>query len=254
MFNNFELSIILPALIAGMLVLATHVPLGIEVLKRGIIFIDLAIAQVAGLGALAATLFLREEAEHHVILIEICSLIAALSGGLLLTWAEQIFPEIQEALIGCLFVFSASLALLLLGQNPHGGEHMKDLLAGQILWVSSAQLITVALIYTPLLSIWFLARHKLGRIGFYIIFAVAVTASVQLVGVYLVFASLILPALASRHHHGKKRLWIAYGVGLISLIMGLLLSTLFDFATGPAIVCTLFIVALTLALCPSQSV
>jgi zinc/manganese transport system permease protein len=248
MLNSFELSIIFPALIAGMLVLATHVPLGIEVLKRGIIFIDLAIAQIAGLGALAATLFFGERAEHHTMIIQLFSLMAALVGGLLLTWTEKRFPEIQEALIGCLFVFSASLALLLLGQNPHGGEHMKDLLAGQILWVSSPQLITVGLIYAALLSIWYFAKDKLGRVGFYIVFAIAVTASVQLVGVYLVFASLILPALASRHFSGRKRLLIAYSIGLIGLLAGLLFSTLFDFATGPAIVCALFFIALVLIL------
>lgn len=252
MLNNIELSIILPALIAGMLVLSTHVPLGIEVLKRGIIFIDLAIAQIAGLGALAATLFFAEEAEHHLIIIQFFSLMAALIGGLLLTWTEKRFPEIQEALIGCLFVFSASLALLLLGQNPHGGEHMKDLLAGQILWVSPIQLMSVGLMYVALLSVWFFAKHKLGRVGFYIVFAMAVTASVQLVGVYLVFASLILPALAARHYRGKKQLWFAYGVGFISLVVGLFASILFDFVTGPAIVCALFVIALVLALYPGK--
>jgi zinc/manganese transport system permease protein len=248
MLSNVELSILWPALVAGMLVLSTHVPLGIEVLKRGIIFIDLAIAQIAGLGALAATLFFGEDAEHHAMIIQLFSLTAALVGGLLLTWTEKRFPEIQEALIGCLFVFSASLALLVLGQNPHGGEHMKDLLAGQILWVSSSQLMAVGLMSVALLSVWFFAKATLGRAGFYIVFAVAVTASVQLVGVYLVFASLILPALAARHYQGKKQLWFAYGVGFISLVVGLLTSILFDFATGPAIVCALFVVALTLVL------
>ncbi|HEY1096512.1 MAG TPA: metal ABC transporter permease, partial [Alphaproteobacteria bacterium] len=198
-----ELSILIPAFIAGMLVLATHVPLGIDVLKRGIIFIDLAIAQMAGLGALAAILILGEHAHDDAWIVQLSSLAAALGGAWLLTWSEKFFPDIQEALIGCLFVFAASLALLIVGQNPHGGEHMKDILAGQILWVSWSQLLMVAVIYAVVLLIWFKARHRLNRFGFYGLFAVTVTASVQLVGVYLVFASLILPAVASRHE--KKR-------------------------------------------------
>ncbi|MEJ0062134.1 MAG: metal ABC transporter permease [Alphaproteobacteria bacterium] len=242
--THLELSILLPAFAAGALVLATHVPLGIEVLKRGIIFIDLAIAQVAGLGALAATLYLETHGEHESVIIQLCSLGAALGGAWLLTWTEKHFHEIQEALIGCLFVFSASLALLLLGQNPHGGEHMKDLLAGQILWVSPRQLALTAGLYAALLAAWFLGRARLGRAGFYILFAFAVTASVQMVGVYLVFASLILPAIATRHAPEKRRLWIAYGIGIVGLLLGLLLSSLFDLATGPSVVCGLFAVAL----------
>ena len=236
MLSSFEFSILIPALAAGMLVLATHVPLGIEVLKRGIIFIDLAIAQVAGLGALVAILYFGEDA--NILWVEACSLLAALGGALLLTLTEKYLPEIQEALIGCLFVFSASLALLLLGQNAHGGEHMKDMLAGQILWVSTQQLLVVGVVYAMLLLLWFFTKIRQSKSGFYLIFAVMVTASVQLVGVYMVFASLILPALASRH--AKKRLTFAYAIGLAGLLVGLVLSSIYDFSTGPAIVCTSF--------------
>ncbi len=242
--TGFELSILLPAFMAGLLVLATHVPLGIAVLQRGIIFIDLAIAQMAALGALCAMVLLGEHAHQTAWIVQMCSLVAALGGAWFLTWTEKHYPDIQEALIGCLFVFSASLALLLLGQNPHGGEHMKDLLAGQILWVSPLQLMLIGAMYSVVMTIWFLARHRLNRFGFYALFAVTVTASVQLVGVYLVFASLILPAIAARHTNTKKQLGVAYGVGVAGLTGGLLLSSLFDYPTGPAIVCTLFILVM----------
>ena len=86
----------------------------------------------------------------------------------------------------------------MLSNNPHGGEHLKDLLAGQILWVGVTQLIPVAAVSTLILAIWFGLRQRIGRIGFYLLFAIAVTASVQLVGVYLVFSTLIMPALAVR--------------------------------------------------------
>lgn len=234
--STLEWSILGPAFLAGLLVLATHVPLGIEVLKRGIIFIDLAIAQIAGLGALAAMLLWPEDAG---IAIQLCSLAAALLGAMLLTWVEHRLPDIQEALIGCLFVLAASLALLLVGQNPHGAEHMKDLLAGQILWVSTSQLIYVAALYAALLATWFCLRSKLGRSGFYFIFAIAVTASVQLVGVYLVFCCLIMPALAARSFTGRKQLAAAYACGASGLAIGLIVSSLCDCATGPAIVCAI---------------
>jgi zinc/manganese transport system permease protein len=245
-----EWSILGPAFIAGLLVLATHVPLGIEVLKRGIIFIDLAIAQVAGLGALAAMLYWQDA---HPLLVQGCSLAAALCGALFLTWTEKKFPDIQEALIGCLFVLAASSALLLLGQNPHGAEHMKDLLAGQILFVAPSHLISVAALYALLLATWFSLKDKIGRSGFYVIFAMAVTASVQLVGVYLVFASLIMPALAARKHRGRKQLTAGYLTGAMGLAAGLVVSSLCDLATGPTIVCALAFTGVAASLYKSQN-
>ncbi len=246
--TTLELSILGPAFVAGLLVLATHVPLGMEVLRRGIIFIDLAIAQMAGLGALAGLLFWPDAADGGgTLLVQGCSLVAALGGALLLTWTERRFPEEQEALIGCLFVLSASLALLLIGQNPSGGEHLKDLLAGQILWVGWGQIGVVAAVYAIVLVAWFAFRDRFGRSGFYVIFAVAVTASVQLVGVYLVFASLIMPALAARKNRRGGPLFAGYFIGAVGLAAGLALSALFDLSTGPAVVTTMAVSALATA-------
>jgi zinc/manganese transport system permease protein len=130
--------ILLPALLAGLLVLATHVPLGAQVLQRGIVFIDLAIAQIAGVGVIAADAMGFEPQGWAV---QAAALSAALLGALALTWTERRWPDIQEALIGVLFVLASCAGLLLLAGNPHGGEHLKDLLVGQILWVSTQQLI-----------------------------------------------------------------------------------------------------------------
>ncbi len=247
-WTALELSILGPAFVAGLLVLATHVPLGMEVLKRGIIFIDLAIAQMAGLGALAGLLFWPGAADGAPALaVQGCSLVAALAGGLLLTWTERRYPEMQEALIGCLFVLSASLALLIIGQNPQGGEHLKDLLAGQILWVMWGQIAVVAAVYAALLVAWFAFRERLGRSGFYVIFAVAVTASVQLVGVYLVFACLIMPALAAGRIRRGLPLLAGYATGAVGLAAGLTLSALFDLSTGPTVVATLAVSSLAAA-------
>ena len=237
--GNIELGILLPALAAGLLVLSTHVPLGQQVLNRGIVFIDLAIAQVAGLGVTAADAFGFEPEGWRV---QAAAVSAALLGALLLTWTEKKWPEVQEALIGVLFVAAACVELLILANNPHGGEHLKDLLVGQILWVSWNDLVPVALLYALLLAIWFGFRERLGPIGFYMLFALVVTQAVQLVGIYLVFASLIIPALAARCFGEKSRLFVGYLAGLLGYVLGLAASAYFDLPTGAVIVVALLAV------------
>ncbi len=104
-------------------------PRGQQVLARGIVFIDLAIAQIAGLGVIAADAL---GWEPQGITVQIAAAGAALAGALILTYTEKRWPDVQEALIGVLFVLAACAGILLLANNPHGGEHLKDLLAGQI--------------------------------------------------------------------------------------------------------------------------
>jgi zinc/manganese transport system permease protein len=237
--SSIEIGILLPALAAGLLVLSTHVPLGQQVLNRGIVFIDLAIAQVAGLGVTAANAFGFEPQGWRV---QAAAVTAALLGALLLTWTEKKWPEVQEALIGVLFVTAACVELLILANNPHGGEHLKDLLVGQILWVSWKSLIPVALLYALLLAVWFGFRERLGQIGFYILFALVVTQAVQLVGIYLVFASLIIPALAARRFGERNRLFAGYLAGLLGYVLGLAASAYFDLPTGAVIVVALLAV------------
>jgi zinc/manganese transport system permease protein len=162
---------------------------------------------------------------------------------MLLTWSGKRWPEIQEALIGLLFVFAASAGILLLAHNPHGGEHLKDMLAGQILWVNWSQLALPAVIYVLVLAIWFGLRRRLGDGGFYLLFALTVTFSVQLVGVFLVFASLIAPALASRHRDGWCGLGFAYVIGAVGYALGLAVSAWWDLPSGAAIACVLCVMS-----------
>lgn len=231
---NIDFALLAAPLVAGLLVLATHVPLGMEVLRRGIIFIDLAIAQVAGLGVILA-LMLDWDAP---LVVQGVAAGAALGGALLLYWTERHWPEVQEALIGLLFVTAAAAGILLLAGNPHGGEHLQDLLAGQILWVGWERLMPVAMLYAPILALWFAMRERLGRIGFYLLFALTVTASVQLVGVLLVFASLIAPAVAVSGLVRYRRA-VAYGIGAVAYAAGLALSAAIDLPAGAAVVCCL---------------
>ena len=243
-FAAVDISILWPALVAGLLVTATHVPLGTQVLARGIVFIDLAIAQIAGLGVLLAD---RMGFEGAGAAAQVAALSAALAGALLLTWTERIWPDVQEAVIGVVFVLGATGSVLLLASNVHGNEHLRDLLVGQILWVQPARLAWAAAAYALVLAAWFGWRDRIGRIGFYALFAVTVTVSVQLVGLYLVFATLIVPPLATRRMV-RHRLAAAWAVGAVGYALGLLVSTMLDLPSGPVIVWVL--VAVSLALYP----
>lgn len=238
-FEGLEFSILGPAFIAGLLVLASHVPLGQEVLRRGIIFIDLAIAQVAGLGIIAAYRFGWQTHGWEVQLVAVSS---ALLAALVLSWLEKHYQQFQEALIGVTFILAASASVLLLADNPHGGESLKDLLVGQILWITWDQLLPTALVTGFILLIYLNFRQRLNHLGFYLLFALAVTSSVQLVGIYLVFASLIIPALGSAGH--KKALLAGYIIGGSGYGLGLIASSLLDLPSGVVIVWSIAIVAL----------
>jgi zinc/manganese transport system permease protein len=243
-----QFSILWPALIAGLLVTATHVPLGMQVLERGIVFIDLAIAQIAGVGVIYADYLGWEPTGAAV---QVSALSAALAGALLLTWTERRWPQVQEAVIGVVFVLASSAAILLLAKNPHGGENLKELLSGQILWVSPGRLLIVALAYGLILAFWFGMGERLGRIGFYMLFACTVTVSVQLVGLYLVFSTLVIPALATFYSRGRRHVK-AYAVGTLGYVAGLALSVAADLPSGPMIVCAMAGLGIIFALLTSR--
>jgi zinc/manganese transport system permease protein len=236
MSDTLDWSIIGPAFAAGLIVLSTHVPLGIEVLKRGIIFIDLAIAQVAGLGVIAAHSF---DWDPNGFEVEVAAMVAALLAAFGLNFTEKRWPHIQEPLIGTLFILAATGGILLLANNPHGSEHLKELLVGQILWSSWGSLVPAALLYAGMLFLWFRYRQHLGSLGFYVTFAIVVTVSVQIVGVYLVFASLIIPGLATLRLKNRNRLAWAYGLGTTAYLVGIILSSILDLPTGSIIVWTM---------------
>jgi len=248
-WNSLDLPLLMPALLAGLLILVTHVPLGRIVLSRGIVFLDLAVAQIAGLGVMAAHQFGLESGLG----VQVAAVAAALLGGLLLGWTERRWPETQEALIGSSFVVAASLGILLLAHDPHGGEELQDLLAGQILWVNKTQLLWAGVV-TAVLGLLLLFPFSRKGLGFYAVFAAAVTLSVQLAGVYLVFASLILPALAVRGLPGWKGLVPAWLLGTLGYALGLAASALMDWPSGAVIVCAIAGLSLALGLARGRGV
>ncbi|MCL1067395.1 metal ABC transporter permease [Shewanella olleyana] len=238
------LPILLPAFVAGLLVLSTHVLLGRQVLKRGIIFIDLAIAQVAALGAIVAHM------DHHIEELPFSHVwmpaIFALAGAGLIAWLSKHFADELEAIIGCFYVLSAVTAMLLLSNDPHGAELLKQLMSGQILWVNWSQLILPAVVSVAILVLVALKPQVLEGASFYFLFAIVITLSVELVGVYLVFSTLILPALALNKYQGKGLLPLAYVVGFVGYLAGLILSASYDLPSGAAIVAALAVSAIAM--------
>ena len=218
-------------MVAGIMIALTHAPLGIAVLERGIIFIDLAVAQIAGLGLVASATWLHEPSPW---LIQGIALACAVMAGMFFRKLETAMPRQQEAVIGVAFVLAASLAILLLVDHPHGGEEIRYLLSGQILFVTWEDVALHAPLYGLITALWFLRPTLRNGIGFYLLFALAITSSVQLVGVYVVFASLILPALAGlKARNPTLKAWLC---GILSVIIGITLSVLTDLPAGPLLV------------------
>jgi len=225
------LEIIGPALVAGLMIAFTHAPLGIEVLKRGIIFIDLAVAQFAGLGLVTTKVLIHEPSSG---VIQGTALASAIFAGWFFLKIERALPEYQEAIIGCSFVLSASLSILLLADHPHGGEEIQHLLSGQMLFVTWLNVLNHAPIYLLITALWFTKLSIRNGIGFYLLFALAITSSVQLVGIYVVFASLILPALAAvktTYPH-----MTAWSCSIVAVASGIIVATITDLPVGPIIV------------------
>ena len=243
--TGLDIDVLGPALVAGFLVIATHIPLGSIVLDRGIIFIDIALAQVAATGVVFGNLMWGGLSDW---VVQASAVGAAIAVAGFLVWTDKRFPVVQEAIIGIVYVTAASVQLMMLAFNPSGAEFLKKLLIGQILWTTPLQLAGVALVYAIALSIWYYRDFSRDRVAFYIVFAVVITLSVQIVGILLVFASLIVPALAARSVRPRWRLLVAFNIGSIGYLIGIAASAVFNTPTGASIVCALVPAAIICAI------
>lgn len=229
-----QLEIIAPAVVIGVLVALVHAPLGIEVLKRGIVFIDLAIAQIAGL-----TIVLTGVLMHGTTPVarDAIAIGAAVAAAAFFRWVEKALPNEQEAVIGSCFIVAASATLLALVNHPHGGEEIQHILSGQILLASWPEIARTAPLLAGVLVLWIAVPRLRRGLGFFLMLAIAVTGAVKLVGVYVVFASLILPALAVNKHrcHPHAVTWASL-IALGAVVGGLLVSTITDMPAGPVLV------------------
>src|SRR5258708_29397842 len=155
---------------------------------------------MAGVGVIAADALGVPEGGFAVQVAAVC---AALLGALLLTWTERRAPQQQEALIGVMFILAACAGILLLSGNPHGGEHLKDLLVGQILWVNTTQLLWLAGVSAVLLAaLWLGYVQRPRRLSFLRRLAPPGPPPVQLLGLFLVFSGRIAPRRPTRARRG----------------------------------------------------
>lgn len=234
--TGLDLAILGPALVAGFLVLATHVPLGAVALGRGIIFINIALAQVAATGVVFGNLMWGAVDGW---LTRACAVGAAILVAAFLAWTDKRFPAVQEAIIGVVYVTAAAVQLMMLADSPGGAEFLKTLLIGQILWVTPLQLAGTALVYAIAMMIWYFRDLSRERAVFYVVFAVVIALSVQIAGILLIFATLILPALAALVAQPRWRLLVAFNIGAVGYIGGIIVSAIFNTPASASIVCML---------------
>jgi zinc/manganese transport system permease protein len=244
--------------LACLVLTGIHVYLGLHVLARGVIFVDLSLAQVAALGITIAFLAghpIQSEAAYWYALAFTVGGAALFS----LTRTRRAVAIPQEALIGIVYAVSAALTVLVVDRAPQGAEHIKQLLVGSILTVTPGDVGRLALLYAllgalhaairrPLLEISFdpdgaAARGRAVRrwdFVFYVTFGVVVTSSVRVAGVLLVFSYLIVPAAVGALLSGSVtgRLAIGWTVGVIVSTLGLWASFAWDLPTGAAVVAT----------------
>jgi zinc/manganese transport system permease protein len=256
-------------LLACLVLTAIHVYLGLHVLARGVIFVDLALAQVAALGVTIAFLAghaIQSDAAYWYAL-------AFTLGGAALFAASRTrrAPVPHEAIIGIVYAVSAAAAVLVVDRAPQGGEHIKQILVGSILTITPGEVLALALLYAPIGLLHWLVRRPLLEISFdpegagaqravrawdfvfYASFGVVVTSSVRLAGVLLVFAYLIVPATAAAAlaASARGRLLVGWALGVLVSVGGLMASWTWDLPTGATVVVAfgvlVAIVALALA-------
>jgi len=211
------------ALLLGLLALA---PLGEQVLRRGVVFIDLAVAQAAA----AAALWVTAVVDHPSLLVTqaLAAAGALLAAGAVATLARR-WPAQREALIGLLYVAGAALALLGARLDPHGRERLAELLAADLLWAGWPQVGLLALCAVAVRALQRgLARDRL----FFPLFALVASLAVPVLGLFLVFALLIAPALWRQAGHGWS---LALGLPLLAGAGGLGASWLWDAPSGACV-------------------
>jgi zinc/manganese transport system permease protein len=252
-----DLSLFLPPLVACLVMVAIHSYLGLHVIAREVIFVDLSLAQMAALGSTVAILAGSQPDSTPAFLYALgFTTLGAGVFALTRTTEKGLVP--QEAIIGIVFVMASAAAILVADRSPRGGEAIKDILVGSLLWVTWPTIIRLAVIYAAVgifhwmlrkrfLTISFDPETAIGRgwrirwwdFLFYLSFGLVITFSVPIAGVLLVFSFLVVPAAIAfqfTRGHGKLAL-ISWTAGALASALGLWVSFQYDLPTGPIVVC-----------------
>ncbi len=246
---------------ACIVLVGIHAYLGLHVLLRGVIFVDLALAQIAAFGTVVALVSGYPPGTPMAFTYSLC---ATLAGAAIFSLSRRPSGRVpQEAIIGITFVVASAASILVADRAPEGAEQIKELLAGSILWVTWSGVIKTLLIYSAVLFFHILFRKrfilisenhelavaegvkvKLWDFLFYASFGLVITLSVELAGVLMVFSYLVAPAIIalSIASSWPVRVALAYAIGTLASGLGLFASYHWDMPSGPAIVCSLGVI------------
>jgi len=238
-------SLLYPAFLMVLLLVFIHAIFGVEIIKRGVIFTDLAIGQVSAIGMAISIGFWEGEYQSAI------TLLFALIGAGLIAYATQRVKHI-EAFIGMLYALGASTIMLLLASSPNGAELFQTLSATDILFTSMDEVYQAMATYIPISLVMFFIYPKTSgivkEIIFFVMLALVVTSSIQSAGVLVVFVLLVAPAFIALSQSYFNTLFIAWIVGFFLSILALFISYSFDLPTGYTIIFVLSLSVILFAL------
>ncbi|MCC7415767.1 MAG: metal ABC transporter permease [Acidobacteria bacterium] len=254
---------------ASLILTGIHAYLGVHVVERGVIFVDLGLAQIAALGATIALLMPASGGDPHSMFVYWISLLFTFIGAFLFATLRSRRARIpQEAIIGICYAVASAAAILAMSKATSEAEHLKEMLVGNILAVSWAEVGKTAILYGAIGAFHFVFRHKFLAISmnpkqaeagglsiklwdflFYASFGFVVTSSVSIAGVLLVFCYLIVPSVGAMLYAESigRRLAIGWSMGTLVSGLGVYLSLMIDLPTGATIVCTFGVVLALMA-------
>ena len=270
MLDTSMFAFLAPCFAASLILAGIHAYLGVHVVERGVIFVDLSLAQIAALGATIALLLPISTGDPHAPVVYWISLVFTFMGALVFSAIRSKRARIpQEAIIGICYAVASAASILAMSKATSESEHLKDMLVGNILAVSWSEVLKTAVLYGVIGAFHYVFRHKFLAISidpkraeaegisikfwdflFYASFGFVVTSSVAIAGVLLVFCYLIVPSVAAMLYADSigKRLAIGWSMGTIVSALGVYLSLKLDLPTGATIVCTFGLILIIMAL------
>jgi zinc/manganese transport system permease protein len=270
MLSSSMLLFLAPAFVASLILTGIHAYLGVHVVERGVIFVDLSLAQIAALGATVAIFLPAANGDPHAPIVYWISLAFTFIGAFLFSTIRSHRARIpKEAIIGICYAVASAAAILAMSKATSESEHLKDMLVGNILAVSWAEVEKTAALYGAIGIFHYVFRRQFLAISmdpqraeaegmsirfwdflFYASFGFVVTSSVSIAGVLLVFCYLIVPSVAAMLYAESigRRLAIGWSMGTIVSALGVYLSLQLDLPTGATIVCTFGLVLILMAL------
>ena len=269
MLDTSMISFLAPAFFASLILTGIHAYLGVHVVERGVIFVDLSLAQIAALGATIAIFLPAAHGDPHAPIVYWISLAFTFIGAFVFSTVRSQHARIpKEAIIGICYAVASAAAILAMSKATSESEHLKDMLVGNILAVSWPEVAKTAMLYGAVGVFHFVFRRRFLEISmdphraeaegvsirfwdflFYASFGFVVTSSVAIAGVLLVFCYLIVPSVAAMLYAKSvgRRLAIGWSMGTIVSALGVYLSLKLDLPTGATIVCTFGLVLILMA-------